>query len=62
MKEVKRFPKVGDMIYIYYMVGEPEYSGREGVVRSIDDIGQIHGSWGGCALVPGDDYVILEED
>lgn len=62
MKEIKRFPKVGDMIYIYHMFGEPEYSGREGVVRSIDDMGQIHGSWGGCALVLGDDYVILEED
>ena len=61
MKEVRRFPKVGDIIHIYHMFGESEYSGREGIVRSIDDIGQIHGSWGGCALVPGDDYVILEE-
>ena len=60
-KEVKRFPKVGDIIHIYHMFGEPGYSGREGTVRSIDSIGQIHGSWGGCALNSDDDFVVLEE-
>ena len=44
------------------MFGESEYSGKEGIVTSIDDMGQIHGTWGGCALVSGDDYVILKED
>ena len=62
MKEIRDFPKVGDMIYIYNMFGEPHYSGKKGIVRSIDDMGQIHGTWGGCALVSGDDYVILKED
>ena len=46
--------KVGQKIRIVEMVGEPQYSGCTGVVESIDDIGQVHGSWGGCALRPMD--------
>lgn len=41
---------VGDCIKIIYMSGEEEYSGREGRVEHIDDIGQLHGSWGGLAI------------
>lgn len=54
--------KVGDYIRIDWMNGEPRYSGREGRVRSIDDMGQIHGSWGGLALIPGEDsFHVIEE-
>lgn len=43
------------------MDGEPQYSGKTGVVKHIDSIGQIHGTWGGCALVPDtDDFEIIE--
>ena len=38
---------------------EDNYSGREGIVTSIDDLGQIHGTWGGCALIPGLDQFEL---
>ena len=47
--------KVGDTIRINYMAGEPHYTGREGVIKHIDDIGQLHGTWGGLAIVPGED-------
>ena len=47
--------KVGDKIRIIYMEGEPQYWDKEGIVRTIDDMGQIHGTWGGCALIPGVD-------
>lgn len=47
--------KIGDKIRIIYMKGEPQYAGREGVVEYIDDMKQIHGSWGGCALIPESD-------
>lgn len=47
--------KVGDKIKIIDMSGEPRYAGREGIVEYIDDAGQIHGTWGGCALIPGED-------
>lgn len=36
-------------------------SGKEGVVTSIDDPGQLHGTWGGLAIVPGcDEFTIIE--
>ena len=46
---------VGDRIKITHMEGEPQYKDREGTVTHIDDAGQIHGTWGGCALIPGID-------
>ena len=44
--------KVGDKILIQAMQDEPRYENTSGVVTHIDDIGQIHGTWGGCALLP----------
>lgn len=55
--------EIGDKIRIDYMEGEPQYSGREGIVRSIDDMGQIHGTWGGLAVIPGsDNFTIIEKN
>ena len=55
--------KVGDKVRIIYMDGEPQYSGREGTVTHIDDAGQIHGTWGGCAILPETDrFEIIEEN
>ena len=54
---------IGDRIKIIKMEGEPQYTNREGVVTHIDDAGQIHGTWGGCALIPEiDTFVILNRD
>jgi hypothetical protein len=51
---------VGDTVRIINMEGEPQYTGKIGTVELIDDIGQIHGSWGGCAIQPErDSYEIL---
>ena len=53
--------KVGDKIRIIQMNGEPQYSGVVGVVNHIDDAGQIHGTWGGCAIIPEiDEFIILD--
>ena len=43
--------KIGDEVIILNMKGEQFYSGRTGTVELIDDAGQIHGTWGGCALI-----------
>ena len=51
--------KVGDHIKILNMEGEPQYKDREGMITHIDDAGQIHGTWGGCALIPEIDTFIL---
>lgn len=42
--------KVGDKIRIIEMIGEPQYNGKSGTIDLIDDIGQIHGTWGGLAV------------
>lgn len=53
--------KVGDKIRIIEMKGEPQYTGKVGIVEHIDDIGQLHGTWGGCALIPSEDtYEIID--
>lgn len=50
--------KVGDRIRIIRL-DDPyaldSYNGREGVVRDIDSLGQLHGSWGGLAVIPEED-------
>ena len=52
--------KIGDKIKITSMNGEPQYAGKIGVVEHIDDAGQIHGTWGGCAIIPNvDEYEII---
>lgn len=53
---------IGDKIKIINMQGEPHYTNREGVVTHIDDAGQIHGTWGGCAILPGIDKFIILDD
>lgn len=47
--------KVGDYIRIIDMNGEPRYRGKTGMITFIDDAGQLHGTWGGLAVVPGVD-------
>lgn len=57
---IMKKPKVGDKIHIVNMDGEPDYKGREGVIEHIDDIGQLHGTWGGCGILPSvDEYYII---
>lgn len=53
--------QVGDKIKIIKMDGEPTYAGREGVIESIDSMDQLHGTWGGCAIIPDvDEYEIIK--
>ena len=53
---------IGDTILIVRMDDDggkdlqaKSYGGRTGVVESVDSLGQIHGTWGGLALIPGTD-------
>ena len=53
--------KIGDLIRVDWMDGEPQYSGRIDNVTHIDDAGQIHGTCGGCAIIPSEDsFTILK--
>ena len=52
----------GDKIKIIEMQGEPQYTGKIGIIDHIDDIGQLHGTWGGCAVIPEADKIeVLEK-
>ena len=55
-------PFVGKNVFIREMKGEPQYTGKTGTVTFVDDAGQIHGTWGGCALTVEDDYDFIEPD
>ena len=51
----------GDTIKIISMKDEPQYTNRVGTVTHIDDAGQIHGTWGGCAVIPEvDEFEIIK--
>jgi hypothetical protein len=51
--------KVGDKLVIINMKGEPQYTGRSGIITSIetDPWGDtaIHGTWGGCSIYTNQD-------
>lgn len=53
--------KVGDKIRITHLSGEDtRYDGKEGTITYIDSLGQLHGTWGGLAVIPEeDDFEIL---
>ena len=56
--------EVGMKIFIIHIVDYAEdYFGRVGYITHIDDIGQLHGTWGSLALVPDlDDFIVVEEE
>ena len=56
--------KVGQQIRIIRMddnngkdVQAHEYNGKVGIIRLVDGIGQLHGSWGGLAVNPEIDEI-----
>lgn len=57
--------RVGDTIRITKLDDpyDNSYVGREGVVESIDSMGQLHGTWGGLAVIPGEDgFVVIRHN
>ena len=55
--------KVGDTIKITRLDDpyDHTYVGRTGVVEHIDSMGQLHGTWGGLTVIPGEDgFTILK--
>lgn len=54
--------KVGDWLRIDCMQGEPQYTGKIGQIDHIDSKGYLHGTWGGCSILPEDNYTLLSEE
>jgi len=57
-------PTVGTKIKIISLEDpytRESYNGREGEVTFIDDLGNLFGTWGSLAVIPGvDDYVVIK--
>ena len=50
---------VGSIVRIIHLSGEDnQYDGKVGVVTKIDSLGQLHGSWGGLAIIPEEDIFV----
>lgn len=43
--------KIGDKIKIINMDGEKHYNGKVGFITFIDEIGNLHGNWGGLSII-----------
>lgn len=46
---------VGYEVEILDMEGEPQYTGKRGIVKYVDDLPSLHGTWGGCSILPDRD-------
>lgn len=36
---------------------DSNYPGKTGIVTFIDDMGHLHGTWGGLAIIPQEDII-----
>ena len=53
--------KIGTTIKIIEMVDEFNYKNKVGIITHIDDLGQLHGTWGSLAIIPEiDKFIILD--
>lgn len=48
---------LGKMIKIIHMSGEEDYDGKVGKVEHVDSLLQLHGTWGGLAVILGLDEI-----
>lgn len=56
---------LGKKIRIRFMddaLSGAKYNGREGVVEYVDSMGQLHGTWGGLAVIPEVDRFVVIDD
>lgn len=67
-KQIMEKVRIGDTIRIIRMDDDGGkdlqarmYNGRSGVVEHIDSMGQLHGTWGGLAVIPGVDEIEVKE-
>lgn len=54
--------KPGMKVRIIHLDGEDNrYDDKEGVIEYVDAIGQLHGSWGGLAIIPDvDEFELVD--
>lgn len=56
---------IGKRIRIVFMddtLSGARYNGKEGIVEYVDSMGQLHGTWGGLAVIPEIDRFVVIDD
>ena len=55
--------QIGNTIKIIHLNGEDStYDGKTGIITHIDGMGQLHGTWGGLAVIPEkDNFTVLKK-
>ena len=47
---------------VHVVIDDPyHFVSKDGVVTHVDDAGHIHGTWGGLAVIPGEDSIKIIE-
>lgn len=47
---------------VHVIINDPyRYIDADGIVERVDDAGQLHGTWGGLAAIPGEDSIRIIE-
>lgn len=45
---------------VHVVINDPYHSiDADGIVTYVDDAGQLHGTWGGLAAIPGEDSITI---
>lgn len=48
---------------VHIIINDPYHPvDKYGVVDHVDDMGQLHGTWGGLAAIPGEDIVTIIDE
>lgn len=59
-EEVKELRSKYEGKQVHVIINDPyRYINEVGIVTRVDDAGQLHGTWGGLAAIPGEDTIEL---
>lgn len=59
-QEVQNLRKKYEGKQVHVVINDPyRFIDEIGTVTTVDDAGQLHGTWGGLAAIPGEDTIEL---
>lgn len=63
--KIKDIVEKGDEVFVISMINDDgyddsRYDWRTGIVEFVDAANQIHGTWGGLALIPESDIFLIK--
>ena len=62
-QEVQNLRKKYEGKQVHVVINDPyRFIDEIGTVTTVDDAGQLHGTWGGLAAIPGEDTIELIQE